>query len=162
ELNRKYGVCAMYHTHSGMEVGASLWDLWVIMKDLDLSYVGVNLDIGHATIEGGLGNWIRSTQLLASMTRGIAIKDFKWERSAGGVWQPRWCPLGDWMVNFKKFFALVKETNFAGPLQLHFEYPLGGADKGARTLTGDKSQIITAMKKDLAKLREWLREAQLA
>src|SRR5262249_23585889 len=122
---------------------------------LDLSRVGVNLDIGHATIEGGLGNWIRSTQLLAPMTRGIAIKDFKWERSANGQWRPHWCPLGEGMVDFKKFFAILKESNFAGLVQLHFEYPLGGAT----TLTVDKSQVIATMKKDLAKLRDWLREA---
>ena len=162
ELNRKYDLCAMYHTHSGSEVGASFWDLWMILKDLDTSRVSINLDIGHATVEGGLGNWVRSTQLLLPMTRGIAIKDFKWERSARGEWRPQWCPLGEGMVNFKKFFAMVKESNFAGPVQVHFEYPLGGADKGATTLTVDKSQVLAAMKNDLAKLREWLREAQLA
>ncbi|MGA2263648.1 MAG: hypothetical protein ABSH28_19705, partial [Acidobacteriota bacterium] len=35
ELNRKYGVCAMYHHHSGSMVGASVWDLWLLIKDLD-------------------------------------------------------------------------------------------------------------------------------
>jgi sugar phosphate isomerase/epimerase len=162
ELNRQHGVSAMYHTHSGLEVGASFWDLWVILKDLDSAYIGVNLDIGHATIEGGLGGWIRSTQLLAPLTHGIAIKDFKWEQSPSGEWRPQWCPLGEGMVNFKKFFALVKESKFSGPVQLHFEYPLGGADKGAMALTIDKSRVIAAMKKDLVKLREWLRDAQLA
>ncbi|MGH9838397.1 MAG: sugar phosphate isomerase/epimerase family protein [Blastocatellia bacterium] len=162
ELNRKYDLTAMYHTHSGSEVGASFWDLWMILKDLDTSRVSVNLDIGHATVEGGLGNWVRSTQLLLPMTRGIAIKDFKWERNARGEWRPQWCPLGNGMVNFKKFFAMVKESSFAGPVQVHFEYPLGGADKGATTLTVEKSQVLAAMKTDLTKLREWLREAQLA
>ena len=35
-LNAKYQACAMYHTHSGVGVvGASIWDLWYLMKDLD-------------------------------------------------------------------------------------------------------------------------------
>jgi sugar phosphate isomerase/epimerase len=162
DLNRKYDLCAMYHTHSGLEVGAPFWDLWMILKDLDTARVSVNYDIGHATVEGGLGGWVRSSQLLLPIARGLAIKDVRWERNAKGEWRPQWVPLGEGMVNFKKFLALVKEANFSGPVQLHFEYPLGGADKGATTLSVDKSQVIAAMKTDLAKLRGWLREAQLA
>jgi sugar phosphate isomerase/epimerase len=161
ELNRKYDVCAMYHTHSGLEVGASIWDLWMILKDLDTKRVGVNLDVCHATIEGGVGGWMRSTQLVAPMTRGIAIKDFKWAKNAKGEWTPAKCPLGEGMVNYKKFFALMKAANFSGPVQMHFEYPLGGADKGAKTLTIKKEEVFAAMKKDLTVLRGWLREAGL-
>src|SRR2546429_1699128 len=29
DLNKEYGVCAMYHAHSGIDrMGASIWDLW--------------------------------------------------------------------------------------------------------------------------------------
>lgn len=157
ELNRKYDLCAMYHTHSGSEVGASFWDLWVILKDLDPQRVSVNFDIAHAVIEGGLGAWVRSAQLLAPMTRGVAVKDFVWDRNARGEWNPQWRPLGEGMVDFKRFFALIKGANFDGPLQLHFEYPLGGADRGAPTITIDKTQVFNAMKRDLTRLRGWLK-----
>ena len=34
-LNKKYGVTAMYHTHSGVGVvGAAIWDMHIILKDL--------------------------------------------------------------------------------------------------------------------------------
>lgn len=158
ELNSKYGVCAMYHTHSGSEVGASFWDLWLILKDQDPERVAVNLDIGHATVEGGLGDWVRSVQLLAPMMRGIAIKDFVWARNSKGEWRPNWCPLGDGMVNFRKFFGMVRQVQFNGPVQMHFEYPLGGADKGAKSITVDKTDVITAMRKDLVRLKGWLKE----
>lgn len=161
ELNRKYDLCAMYHTHSGSDVGAPFWDLWFILKDLDPARVSVNLDIGHATIEGGLGAWVRHTQLLLPLAHGLALKDFKWGRNAKGAWQPQWCPVGEGMVNFKKFLQLVKAANFSGPVQVHFEYPLGGADKGAKTLSVDKAVVTTAMKKDVAQIRGWLTEAGL-
>lgn len=156
ELNRKYDVCAMYHTHSGAEVGASFWDLWLILKDQDPERVSINLDIGHATVEGGLGAWVRSVQLLAPMTRGIAVKDFVWARNARGEWRPGWCPIGEGMVNFKRFFSMVKQANFNGPVQVHFEYPLGGANNGSKTITIDKADVIAAMKKDVIRLREWM------
>lgn len=161
DLNRKYDVCAMYHTHSGNEVGAAIWDLWMILKDLDTNRVAVNYDVCHATIEGGLGAWVRSAQLVAPMMRGVAIKDFRWERDSKGEWRAQKCPLGEGMVNFKRFFAILKAAKFSGPVQLHCEYPLGGAENGARTLTIDKAKVIAAMRKDLNVLRGWLKDAQL-
>lgn len=162
ELNRKYDVCAMYHTHSGEEVGSSIWDLWFILKDQDLGSLGVNLDLAHATIEGGLGAWINNTRLIGPMIRGIAIKDFKWAQNTRGEWRPQWCPLGEGMVNFKRFLALLKEIGFSGPVQLHYEYPLGGAESGSREVNLERSKVVTTMRRDLTLLRQWLHDAQLA
>ncbi len=162
EMNQKFNVCAMYHNHSGPLVGASVWDLWVLIKDFDARWVSSNFDIGHATVEGGLGGWVNSTRLMAPFIRGTAIKDFKWAQSAKGAWEPQWCPLGEGMVNFPAFFAMLKEANFTGPVQLHTEYPLGGIENGARTLTLDKATILATIRKDLATLKGWMKEAQLA
>jgi len=161
ELNQKFKVCAMYHNHSGSMVGASVWDLWVLLKDFDPRWVSSNFDVGHATVEGGLGGWVNSTRLMAPFMRGEAIKDFKWGKNAKGEWEPQWCPLGQGMVNFPAYFAMLKEAKFSGPVQLHTEYPLGGVENGARTLTMDKSQILATIRKDLDTLKAWMREARL-
>ncbi len=162
DLNAKYKVCAMYHTHSGSEVGASIWDLWVILKDLDKEWLGVNFDIGHAVVEGGLGGWVNSLRLISPWIKGMAAKDFAWGKNAKGQWTPQWCPLGEGMVNFKRYFALLKEVKFSGPVQLHCEYPLGGADSGAKTLKMERATVIATMRKDLTTLRGWLKDAQFA
>ncbi len=162
-MNKEIGVCAMYHTHSGVrEVGASIWDLWYLLKDHDPRWVSANLDIGHATVEGGYGGWIHSARLILPYTRGIAIKDFRWGRNAKGEWIPEWCPLGEGMVNFRRYLPMVKESGFNGPVQLHYEYPLGGADQGSKAPTIAHEQIWTAMRRDLNLLRAWLREAGLS
>jgi sugar phosphate isomerase/epimerase len=161
ELNRRYNVCAMYHNHSGTEVGASVWDLWVILKDLDKTWLGVNYDVSHATIEGGLGAWINGFRLISPWLKGIAVKDFYWAKNARGAWRPQFCPLGEGMVNFKRYFELLKQARFSGPVQLHIEYPLGGAENGAKTLTIDRSKVIAAMRRDLTTLRGWLHDANL-
>jgi sugar phosphate isomerase/epimerase len=160
-LNEKYKVCAMYHNHSGSMVGASVWDLWVLIKDFDPRWVSSNFDIGHATVEGGLGGWVNSTRLMAPFMRGVAIKDFKWGKNAKGEWEPLWCPLGEGMVNFPAYFAMIREAKFSGPVQLHTEYPLGGVENGARTLSIDKSEILATIRKDLNTLKGWMRQAQL-
>ena len=163
-VNKAYGVCAMYHTHSGRgQVGASFWDLYQLLKDFDTDSVSVNFDVGHATIEGGLGGWINSTRLLLPYTRGIAVKDFVWEKNQEGRWRPRWCPLGQGMVDFKQYFAMLKSAGFSGPVQLHMEYhELGGADKGRSQLTAPKAQVLKLMRQDIETLKRMLGDAELA
>ncbi len=157
-LNARYKANAMFHTHSGEGVvGASIWDLYILLKDFDPTLVAVNFDIGHATVEGGVGGWINSFNICGPYVRGIAVKDFLWAKNARGKWAPAWKPLGEGMVQLPRFFSMVAKTNFAGPMQLHFEYPLNGADAGK--LTGSQEEVFTAMKRDLALLRNYLKQA---
>jgi hypothetical protein len=60
------------------------------------------------------------------------------------------------MVDFKKYFELVKLYDIKAPISMHFEYPLGGADQGAKTITVPGETIIQSMRQDLIKLKEWL------
>jgi sugar phosphate isomerase/epimerase len=162
-LNRQYGVCAMYHTHSGVgQVGASMWDLYLLLKDYDTEAVSANYDVGHATVEGGLGGWIHSARLLTPYMKGVAVKDFQWERNRRGAWVPGWCALGQGMVDFKRFFAMLKAARFSGPLQLHMEYDeLGGADAGKKTFTIPKPQLLAIYKRDIDTLKRMLAEGGL-
>lgn len=163
-LNAEYRVCAIYHTHSGVDlVGAPIWDMVEILRPLDPMAVGINYDVGHATVEGGLGGWIDSFRVAQPWIRGIAVKDFLWQKEKTD-YQPAWVPLGEGMVRFPEFFARLKQTPFDGPLQLHFEYPLFGADAGKRQLTGSdaQTQVFAAMRRDLRRLRGYLAGAGLA
>jgi sugar phosphate isomerase/epimerase len=162
-LNAEYKVCAIYHTHSGVDlVGAPVWDIFRILKDLDPNSVAINYDVGHATVEGGLGGWIDSFRLAEPYIRGVAFKDFVWQKDQRETWAPAWVPLGQGMVRFPAFCALLARTAFNGPVQLHFEYPLGGADAGKRQLTIDRQQVFSAMGRDLRQLRTYLRDASLS
>jgi len=154
-LNARYQASAMYHTHSGAGlVGASIWDLHAILSGFDPKLVGVNYDVGHATVEGGLGGWIESFRITGEYLRGVAVKDFLWEKDAAGRWQAAWKPLGEGMVRFPQFFTMLREARFSGPLQLHFEYPLGGAENGKKKdLTMSRADIFAAMNRDLTTLR---------
>jgi sugar phosphate isomerase/epimerase len=155
ELNRRYKICAIYHTHSGLnQIGAAIWDLHLLLKDFDPRYVAVNYDIGHATVEGGFGGWIESLNVTGRYLRGVALKDLLWEKNSKGQWRPQWCPIGEGMVQFDQFFATLKRVGFSGPMQIHYEYPLGGAEAGNRQITIPKEQVIAAMKRDAIKLRD--------
>jgi sugar phosphate isomerase/epimerase len=178
ELNEKHGICGMYHTHSGPGViGAPIWDLWILMNELNSCWIGINYDIGHATVEGGYGGWIDSSRLIGKYMKGVALKDFKWGRnvegetyhdpfdkslSTAGAWTPHWCATGHGMVNFEGFFRIIKSNNFVGPVQLHFEYPgFGGAENGDKTITISKEELMSAMRRDLNYVKGQMRQAQL-
>jgi sugar phosphate isomerase/epimerase len=151
-MNDKYQSCAMYHTHSGVGlVGASIWDLYLAMRDLDPKLVGVNFDVAHAVIEGGLGGWINSFRITGPHLRGIAVKDFVWAKDAKGKWKEQWVPLGEGMVHWPEFWGMLAPAGFDGPVQVHFEYPLPEAREGT----------YAAMKRDLATLRAQLAKAAL-
>ncbi len=164
DLNRHYGATAMYHTHSGVGlVGASIWDLHEIFQGLDPKFIGVNYDVGHATVEGGLGGWIDSFYITGAYLHGVALKDFLWELDARSRWETAWKPLGRGMVRFPKFFSMLRETGFAGPVELHFEYPLGGAEEGLKSGIGmSRADIFAAIRRDLTTARGYMAAAGLA
>ncbi len=160
-LNRKYNVCAIYHTHSGLQqMGASIWDLHELLRDFDPAQVAINYDIGHATVEGSFGGWVNSFHISGKHLRGIALKDFIWVRDKKtNAPRPQWCPVGDGMVSFPEFFKMIAASGFDGPVQVHYEYSLGGAESGKTTIGIPKEQVFAAMKKDLAALRARMRQA---
>jgi sugar phosphate isomerase/epimerase len=134
---------AGFQNHSGDGyVGAPLWDIWTLIKDLDPKAIGHCFDIGHATIEGGL-SWSTNFRLAAPRLTAVFVKDFQWQKNAKG-WKAAWCPLGEGMVN-RDFFKRLKATGYVGPICQHHEYEMG-----------DDKQMRALFKKDLATLREWL------
>ena len=164
DMNKQYGVTAMYHTHSGRsQVGASMWDLHRLLEGLDTNAVAANFDIGHATVEGGYGGWMHSANLLLPYSRGLAFKDFRWTKNKKGEWVPGWCPMGDGMVNFKEYLPMLKRANFTGPLQLHMEYEeLGAAASGGTTTSVPKDKLLAMMRQDVTRFRAMLTAAGLA
>ncbi len=159
-INKKYNLHGAYQNHSGTRVGAAVWDLWLLLKDIDPRWLGVQYDPKHATAEGGQ-SWIYDLELLKAYIRCMDIKDFHWQKE-GSVWKHRLVPLGEGMVDYKKFFTLVKQYNISGPMSLHFEYDLGGADTGKKKISIAKEQVLAAMKSDVKTLRTMLQEAGLS
>lgn len=140
---KSLGLQAGFQNHSGRDyVGAPIWDVFNMIKDLDPKTIGMCFDIGHATIEGGL-SWPIEAKLIEPYYTAVFVKDFYWKKDEKG-WKMTWCNLGDGMVN-KSFFDNLKKSKYAGPISQHHEYEMG-----------DRKQMIAHMQKDLKVLKEWL------
>ncbi|MCM4170116.1 sugar phosphate isomerase/epimerase [Arenibacter sp. TNZ] len=156
EFNKKLSLIGCYQNHAGNHVGAPIWDLPPILEAAKNVHMGCQYDIRHAVVEGG-SSWELGLRLIRPFIKSIVIKDFKWG-SVNGQWKPINTPLGEGMVDFDRYFALLKKYKINVPISLHLEYDLGGAEHGATKLTIDKNVVFSQMKKDLKFLKEaWQR-----
>ena len=157
ELNKSLNLTGCYQNHAGLLVGSSVWELWELLRTADLSHMGVQYDIRHATVEGGQ-SWLNGLRLLQPQIKSIAIKDFRWEKKTSGTPVGQWVvqdvPLGEGMVDFKTYFSFLKRSGLQVPISLHIEYPMGGAEHGATKLTIPQNDVFAAMKRDLRRLKE--------
>ncbi len=156
KLNAELGLTGCYQNHAGLRAGASMWELWEMLK-MAGDHMGVQYDIRHAVVEGGL-SWPNGLRLIHNKIKTLAVKDFKWEQK-NGKWQVQNVPLGEGMVDFKKYFQFLKQYRIQVPVSLHLEYALGGAEHGATKLSCDKQIVFNAMKRDLHKLRDLWKQA---
>ena len=151
-LNKKFGIVGAYQNHSGTRAGASIWELWDMVQKADKQYMGVQYDIRHAVVEGGL-SWQNGLRLIQPDIKFLAMKDFVWKQ-VNGKYVVTDVPLGEGMVDFQTYFSLLKGYNVNVPVSLHFEYPLGGAEHGESKITVDKKVVFDAMRRDL----QWLHQ----
>lgn len=160
KISKEYGVTANYQNHSGTRVGAPVWDLYHLLKDCNPKYIGVQYDVRHATVEGGV-SWPIGMKLLAPWIGTTDIKDFIWEKNDEGKWKVKNVPLGEGMVDFKTYFELYKELNIEAPVSIHYEYDLGGAEHGDKNPTMSLDVINSWLLKDITFLKEQYKKYNL-
>ncbi len=147
EVAAEFNMIGGYHNHSGRNyVGAPLWDLYTMLEDIGSESMGSNFDVGHATIEGGLGGWQINARLMAPHVKMMAVKDFSWENQ-----RVRWVPLGEGHVELAEFLKIFRGTGFSGPVSMHFEYR-----------TASKETLLEEIRKAGITLRAALKEAGYA
>ncbi|MGV3503635.1 MAG: sugar phosphate isomerase/epimerase family protein [Adhaeribacter sp.] len=159
-LNRRHGIHGGYQNHAGTKVGGPVWDLHLLLQDRDPAFVGLQYDICHAVTEGGT-SWPLGLKLLAPWIKTIAVKDFRWQQLKG-KWQPEYVPLGQGMVDFDAYLKNYKNLGLSGPLTLHAEYDLGGAEHARLQPTMGPEQIAGKLQQDLGWLRARLRQHGLS
>jgi L-ribulose-5-phosphate 3-epimerase len=156
KLNRKYNIIGDYQNHSGKMFGAATWDLREVLKAVDATYVGCQFDIRHAAMES-TNAWPNALRAISRYIHSLDLKDFQWQ-IAGGKSTPVNVPLGEGIVDFPRYFQQLKALNIVAPMSIHFEYPLGGAENGDKTISISQEKIFHAMKSDLEKVRSWVDE----
>ncbi len=165
-MNKEYKIYGGNHNHAGNYFGASIWDEWVVFSDIDSQWLGFQFDLAHAITEGSGGAWRYDTRLVAERIGMISVKtqaewsDFEWRNYAEKTGERKWrFPTP---AEFKFFFTLLKNSGFSGTISVHYEYPLGGADRGSRKLDGiTREELFAAFRRNLSFLKRMLQETNL-
>ncbi len=157
QVNKRLGLVGCYQNHSGTGIGASIWEVKRMLASVDPEYFGAQFDIRHAVVEGGM-SWENSVRLIQQNIKTIALKDFIW-KNENGQWKVVNVPIGEGMVDFKKYFGLLKKYGIHVPASLHVEYNLGGAEHGDRDIKVSPETVYKAMKNDFTKLQRLWAEA---
>jgi sugar phosphate isomerase/epimerase len=151
DLNKKYKITGVYQNHSGSHsVGAPVWDIYELLKDIDTTYTGIHFDIGHATVEGGY-SWLIHFHRMKQFIKAVIVKDFRWVYDGEERAELKWCPIGQGCID-PEFFNLLHDMNYSGPITMHHEYEVDGS--GEEKL----KNMVTAMKSDTTTLRKWLKQ----
>lgn len=150
------GLNGAFQNHAGARhIGSSLWEYWQILQDVDPSVLGIQFDIRHAVAERG-ASWQNEFEIAAPKISSLVIKDFKWiEQEKTGLPELLNTPLDEGWVDFPRYLKMVDDAKIEVPISLHYEYELGGADKGRRELTIPHADVYAAMQRDLDRLRAW-------
>ncbi len=154
ELNVKYGIQGGYQNHCGTYFGATTWEVWNVIKDMDKKKMGCFYDVYHGVVEG-TQSWKNAMRLIAPHITMRYIKDFHFT-SANNL-EPVPCPLGKGVVDFKAYFQLCKELNLDAPICLHVEYPLFDNEKNMSHAEKYK-KALSIMKNDTDKLKSLMAE----
>ena len=157
-LNKKLGLIGGYQNHSGKHVGAPIWDLLPILEATNGEYIGSQYDIRHAVVEGG-ESWELGLRCIKPFINSIVLKDFKWG-IVDGKWEPINVPMGEGMVDFNRYFSLLKKYEINVPVSLHVEYDLGGAERGFNKITIKEKEVFSRIEKDLVFLKEAWKNAE--
>lgn len=159
QLNQSIGIQAGYQNHSGNSFGSPLWDVWQVIRDLPLEWIGSQYDIRHAVVEGA-ASWELALNLLKNNIASLAIKDFTWEVS-GNKAKVVNVPLGDGIVDFDKYFSLLKKLQIKAPVTLHIEYPVVNAEEEKLPLLQQQKIMVPKIKHDVDFISNYFQKYQL-
>jgi L-ribulose-5-phosphate 3-epimerase len=159
-LNKKYGIIGDYQNHSGIHIGAPVWDILRVLEFNDGEWVGCQYDIRHATVEGG-NCWPLGFRVIQPYIHTLVIKDCYWKKNED-KWTLADTPVGEGMVDFKSYFDLLKTTGTRATVTVHFEYPLTNQPDSLLPVPDKLDQVKIKMKKDLETIRRMITEASIA
>ena len=119
KLAQQTKVKAVYHTHSGTNIGNNAVSLKELLTDFDPHHVGAFADTGHLAVNGGPIKM--ELEILRPWLSIIAIKDILWEQ-AKGDWAFKVIPAGSGIVRWNDVSKGIKDAKFQGTIVLHGEY----------------------------------------
>jgi sugar phosphate isomerase/epimerase len=144
-VGQAYNIGLALHNAAGDTVGASLWDVNGILHNIDPRWAGYDFDPGFATQACGLDGAGVAVRLAQPRMKAVTVRDFTWVKDGAGAWKTVPCPLGEGMVDWRKFFQELGRARFNGPITIEVRYqPKDELSAFRRDLEFVRKQIAAA------------------
>lgn len=116
-IGMRYGMAIALHNHTSENAGEAKWDAVDTVATYDPKWAGLYFDpIHHGE------KWEAELQRHLPRLRAVALKDFKMVEQ-----QAKPCPMGQGLVDWDRFFKILADAKFYGPLSLRLEYKFNDA-----------------------------------
>ena len=120
-IGRQYTIAAAFYNSTGDNVGASLSDVQRVIEPLDPAWTGYYFDIANAVSQNAAGGWEAALKLVLPRLKAVSLQDFVWDTKDGKRQMTR-CALGQGIVEWTKFFQLLAQANYSGPVTVEIGY----------------------------------------
>jgi sugar phosphate isomerase/epimerase len=157
-LGQEFGVRLDVHCHSGDFLSGNGGILAMVLDETDPKYVGVSLDVGHLTVEGGKSGWKQSLDLLANRVGIVAVKSFGWfhepdPKTGETRWNAKLVPLAEGNVQWRQAFDLLRSAGWDADgralVSVHSEYQGAGSWRSL-----DVPDLVEQTRQDFEYLRQ--------
>jgi L-ribulose-5-phosphate 3-epimerase len=108
----RYGMATALHNYTGDDAGETSWDPVELVNGFDPKWASLFFDPIHAREK-----WESELRRHLPRLRAVALKDFQ---MVEGVAKP--CPMGQGIVDWQKFFGILAQAKYYGPVSLHMNY----------------------------------------
>jgi sugar phosphate isomerase/epimerase len=108
----RYGMATAIHNYTSEDAGETDWDAVELVAQFDPKWACLYFDPIHAG-----ARWEQELRRNLPRVRALALKDFQ---MVDGVAKP--CPLGQGIVDWPKFFGILAQAKYYGPLSLRMNY----------------------------------------
>lgn len=120
-IGSHYKIAMALHNYTGEDEGEAAWDVSTVLAGLDPRWAGAYFDPIHS-----LDRWETDLKPLLPRLRAVALKDFKITKKEGKS-KATPCPMGEGDMDWPRFFAVLAQAKYFGPLSLRVDY--GPKDK---------------------------------
>lgn len=149
--NKEIGIQGVYQLHSGPNhAGSAVWDLDMILEDIDPQHFGCAMDVRHLLVEQGTA-WPTAIRLIAPKITALCVKDFRWENDRVVN-----VPLGEGRVQQRHVQTVIDAVGGPLPICIHVEYFFNEQGRLAAVPFAQRAGIVAAFRKDAQVLRSWL------
>jgi sugar phosphate isomerase/epimerase len=108
----RYGMATALHNYTSDDVGETAWDPVELVAGFDPKWASLYFDPIHAR-----ERWEPELKRFLPRLRAIALKDFQIVEG-----QAKPCALGQGIMDWPKFFGILAQAKYYGPLSLRMNY----------------------------------------